>query len=219
MTTASLVYPYARSLSVPAYNAMCKMMSIRRLQRDEVLASESEPCEAVYWVAEGRLRVLKVAPNGREQTLYEAHQGAVLNLVPALDGDPSPATIVAATRSSLFVLSVTALDELIGRYPELARLLLRELAARLREQTNLSAELALRSVGERLARLLVDSVSIEGGLHTTQREMASRLGTVREVLARELARFERRGWIIASRGVIEVVDYTALQHLAEYGDS
>ena len=91
--------------------------------------------------------------------------------------------------------------------------------------SSLVEDLALRSVPERLARLLL--ARIESGCQgsaygsraatrrrMTQREMAAQLGTVREVVARNLADLERRGWIQVRRGVIEIVDPDALRAFA-----
>jgi CRP/FNR family cyclic AMP-dependent transcriptional regulator len=194
------------------------LLSLRHLQRGEVLTLEGEPCTYVYWVAEGRLRVLKTSIGGREQTLAELSVGEVLNLVPALDGGSLPATAQAATRASVFALRKEDLIGLLQRYPVLAMAVLHDLAHKLRKQTELVADLALRSVGERLARLLVNESATVQGLHTTQREVAARLGTVREVLARELARFESRGWVRLGRGSIEIIDLTALRRLADEGE-
>ncbi|MHB9031628.1 MAG: Crp/Fnr family transcriptional regulator [Anaerolineae bacterium] len=212
-------HPYYHMLEPRAFAALRRRMAIHQLQRGAILSQEGEPCTAVYWVAEGRLRVITLALNGRDHTLTEAAKGQVLNLVPALDGGPAPATIVAATRAAVFALPCTALEELVQQYPQLASLLLHDLAARLRQQTAQAADLALRSVAERLARLLVGAAASADGLHTTQREMASRLGTVREVVARELARFEERGWVKLGRGSIEITDLQALKDLVELGEA
>lgn len=200
------------------FGELQSMMTLRHLQRGEVLSLEGEPCSYVYWVAEGRLRMVKTSIGGREQTLTELSVGEVLNLVPALDGGALPATALAATRASVFVLRKEALIRLLQRYPALAMSVLYDLARKLRKQTELAADLALRSVGERLARLLVAEAATAQGLHTTQREVAARLGTVREVLARELARFESRGWIRLGRGSIEIIDLAAIRRLADEGE-
>lgn len=206
-------HPFAKALPAEQFEQFRRRARIHSLQRGELLVLEGEPCSSVYWAAEGRLRVVKSSQDGREQTLTEALPGQALNLVPALDGGLMPATIVAATRAKVFSLSVHDLDALLETCPVLCRVLLRELAVRLREQTALAADLALRSVGERLARLIVSEALRAGGLYTTQREIASRLGTVREVVARELARFEERGWVKLGRGTVEVLDIEALQEL------
>ena len=211
-------HPYYHVLKPVVFAAVRSRMSMRQVKRGEVLSLEGEPCRSVFWVAEGRLRVITVALNGREQTLIEAYKGQVVNLVAALDGGPSPATVMAATRAAVFVLPCRAIDELVSQYNEFARVLLRDLAIRLRQQTALITDLALRSVGERLARLLLSAAGDEQGIHTTQREIASRLGTVREVIARELARFEERGWIKLGRGAIEVVNLAALKAYVNFDD-
>jgi CRP/FNR family transcriptional regulator, cyclic AMP receptor protein len=200
------------------FSVLQSSMTLRLLQRGEVLTLEGEPCSHVYWVAEGRLRMVKTSIGGREQTLAELSKGEALNVVPALDGGTLPATALAATRASVFGMRKEEFVRILNVYPALAMFVLADLARKLRKQTELAADLALRSVGERLARLLVNEAATTEGVYTTQREIAARLGTVREVLARELARFESRGWVRLKRGAIEITNLAALRSLAEEGE-
>ncbi len=186
----------------------------RRLARGEVLALEGEPCEAVYLVVEGRVRALKMSPQGREQVVNELRAGQILYVVPALDGGPLPTTSQAATRATLLAWRVGDWLELLDRYPSLERRLLVDFAGRLRRLADLVGELALYSVPERLARLLLELSEEPPQRRLTQQEMATRLGTVREVVARTLAGFQARGWLMVDRGRIEIHDVEALRDLA-----
>jgi CRP/FNR family transcriptional regulator len=51
-------------------------------------------------------------------------------------------------------------------------------------------------------------------IHTTHQALADSLGTVREMVSRVLARFEREGWVKLSRETIEIVDSKALREHA-----
>ena len=128
----------------------------RRLARGEILALEGEPCDAVYLVVEGRVRALKLSPQGREQVVSDLGAGQMLYVVPALDGGPLPTTAQAATRATLLAWPVDDWLALLDRYPALARRLLVDFAGRLRRMADLVGELALYSVPERLARLLLE---------------------------------------------------------------
>jgi len=186
----------------------------RRLARGEILALEGEPCDAVYLVVEGRVRALKLSPQGREQVVSDLGAGQMLYVVPALDGGPLPTTAQAATRATLLAWLVDDWLALLDRYPSLARRLLVDFAGRLRRMADLVGELALYSVPERLARLLLEVAEAPPERRLTQQEMATRLGTVREVVARTLAGFQARGWLVVDRGRIEIHDPEALRELA-----
>lgn len=193
-----------------------QMASWRQVERGEVLALEGNPCERVYWVMAGRVRALKTSPEGREQVVAELGPGEVFYLVPALDGANLPVTAQAATRGSVLSLTCEQVIALLQLYPSVALQILADFARRLRRQTELVEDLALRSVPARLARLLLEGIDSPQGYRLTQRELAARLGTVREVVARTLARFDERHWIRLGRGTIEILDQEALRRVVAH---
>ncbi|MCD6520564.1 MAG: Crp/Fnr family transcriptional regulator [Anaerolineae bacterium] len=204
-------HPYFAGLSAAELAQVCRMARVRHLGHGQVLALEGSPCEEVFLLLEGRVRALKTSPEGREQVVRELQPGEGFYLVPALDGGPLPVTTITATRVTLLSFSQEDFLFLLERYPTVARRVLVEFAGRLRRLAALTGELALRTVPQRLARLLLESA--RAGRRMTQREMAAQIGTVREVVARALTDFERRGWLRRRRGIIELVDVRALQRL------
>ncbi len=210
-------HPYFHGLEQGQVAAIARLATIRILLRGEVLALEGEPCTTVYFLAEGRIRVLKMSPQGREQVLRELRPPEAFYLVPALDGGPLPATTRAATRATLLALPREALITIATEHPSVALQMLRDFATRLRRLTVLVEDLSLRTVSERLAKLLIERAGSPDEHRITQQEMAIQLGTVREVVARSLAQFEEQGWISVHRGTIEILDLAAL-HKAAYPD-
>jgi CRP-like cAMP-binding protein len=204
-------HPYFRDLPAPDREGVARLATMRTLVRGEILALEGEPCTTVYFVIQGRLRAIKSSPQGREQVVSELLPGQTFYLPPALDGGPLPATTQAATRATLLGFSQRDFLALLQNHRAIAMQVLVDFARRLRQLSSLVETLSLRSVPDRLARLLLEQVQAPTDHQLTQREMAAQLGTVREVLARALARFEDNGWIHLRRGVIEVVDPQALR--------
>jgi CRP/FNR family transcriptional regulator len=84
----------------------------------------------------------------------------------------------------------------------------------MRRMTSLVEDLSLRSVSERLAKMLLERAQSVHAQRMTQREMAAQLGTVREVVARNLSQFQSKGWIEVHRGSIEIIDLQALRQEA-----
>jgi len=207
-------HPYFRHLGPPQITAIARLATLRTLLRGEILALEGEPCTTVYLLVEGRIRALKMSPQGREQVVRELWVPQPIYLVPALDGGPLPATTRAATRATLLGFPCDALVDLLAHEPSIAMRVLRELAARLRRFTSLIEDLSLRTVPERLAKLLIERAESPEPQRVTQQEMAIQLGTVREVVARSLAQFEGQGLIHVQRGTIEILDLDALHKLA-----
>lgn len=185
-----------------------------RLARGEILALEGEPCVSIYFVWEGRVRALKTSPQGREQVVNELRPPQAFYLVPALDGGTLPTTTQAATRTRLLAMARERFLEVLDAYPAVARALLVDFSRRLRRLSALAGELSLYTVPERLARLLLATAETPNAPRMTQHEMATSLGTVREVVARTLADFQDRGWLRLERGRIEILDVEALRELA-----
>jgi CRP/FNR family transcriptional regulator len=74
-------------------------------------------------------------------------------------------------------------------------------------------EVAFHSLDARLAKLLLDANSDNIG--RTHQLMADELGTAREVVSRQLKRFEQKGWVKLGRGHVEIANRSALEKLAQ----
>jgi CRP/FNR family transcriptional regulator len=128
--------------------------------------------------------------------------------VPLFDGGGYIASAVAVAPTRILFLPRAALLELCRRRPAVALALLETLASRVRRFAELASDLAFREVTQRVARHL-EAVGSAGGhpvapgttfeLALTQEQLATRLGTVRELVARTLAQL-RRSRVIAQRG-------------------
>lgn len=189
-------------------------VAIRRTyQPDEIIILEGEPCRAAYFVAQGDVRVLRTAPDGREQVLAQLGPGHSFNTVPPFRPHPvNHATVQAVDRTTLYVIPCRDLMRLVSTSPPLALALLKDFAQRLDKLTDLVEDLSLRTVRGRLARFLLDQA--EAGAVTrqwTQAEMAAQLGTVREMISRSLSSFADGGLIAVNRQRIELLDREGLK--------
>ena len=182
----------------------------------ETVILEGEPCQYVYFVAEGRARAVRTAPDGREQVLAWLRPGNAFNTVPPfLPRKVNHATVQAVTPLVLYAISVPDFLRLVGECPELARALLEDFARRLDHLTALVEDLSLRTVRGRLARFLLEHA--QGGRESTvihrwtQEEIAAQIGTVREVVARTLRAFANAGLLRMERHRIVLLDRAGLE--------
>lgn len=184
-----------------------------------VIQLEGDPAEAMYIVAQGRVKIARLAANGREQVLHVAAPGHHFNTVPIFDGGPCPANAEALTDVRLLMLPLRDLRAVVESQPALALAFLKEFTGRLRHLVNLVDELSLHTVQGRLAHLVLEQAeAAERGEEVpplTQAEMAAQLGTVREMVARTLKSFDALGLIRMERGVITVLDRDGLAAQAE----
>jgi CRP/FNR family transcriptional regulator len=204
-------HPFFQGLTADQLTQIGHRATLKTAKAGETLSLEGDPCTKVYLVLEGRVQALKASPQGREQVVAELGRGQALYVVAALDGGPLPATTRAHTRVTLLGFSRQDFVALLREHPELALQVLTDLARHVRQLSSLVEDLSLRTVPQRLARLLLERATSPHGHRMTQREMAAQLGTVREVLARALAQLQREGWIRVRRGVIEVVSPESLR--------
>ncbi len=183
----------------------------------EVIILEGEPSRAAYFIASGQVRVYRMSAAGRLQVLAQLGAGQALNTAAVFETEGvNHATAEAVTSGMLYVISKADLLNLTRDLPELALALLRDMANRLVHLTNLVEDLSLRSVRGRLARFLLEHAA-EGQVtqRWTQDEMATYLGTVRDVVGRTLRAFADAGMIRFDRQRIVLLDQQALQREAD----
>ncbi len=179
---------------------------------DEIIIVEGLPCKAAYFIAEGKVRVVRTSAEGREQVLTRLGPGQSFNTVPLFRPEGvNHATVQAIDETTLYAVAGNALRRLTRECPDLALALLGDFAERLDHLTDLVEDLSLRTVRGRLARFLVKHA--EGGEvrhQWTQAEIAARLGTVREMIGRTLRSFADEGLIRIERQRIELLDREGL---------
>lgn len=179
-------------------------------------------------MADGRIKVFRVSPSGREQVLHVEGPGATLGEVPLFDGAGYVASATAQTAARLLWLPRQELDALCRRHPEVAHAIIATLARRVRAFAGLAGDLTLRSIRVRLGRLLLDEAGrtgrrtaegVEITLPGTRDEIAARVGTVREPLSRTLAALARAGLVTVRGRRLLVRDVKGLEDAAGGGAS
>ena len=190
-------------------------VSQRECAPGEVIALEGDPCRAVHLVVKGVVRAQQLSAEGREYVLAYITAGECLDLGPALEEADNPATLEAFSATTLYVIPSDAFRTLMRRHGALSVAAATYLAAEVRRLSLLAKDLALRSVRARLARfLLAHAQGAPGQERWTQEMIASRIGTIRDVVGRCLRAFADEGLIRRERGRLVVVDQEALQREA-----
>jgi CRP-like cAMP-binding protein len=196
--------PLFGSLRPEQLAELATLVRIRDLAEGELLFLAGEKAEGLFVIVSGRIRAYRVNAQGREQTIHTEGPGATLAEVPMFDEGPYPATAVAEEPTSVLFLEKTDICGFMLRNPEVALTALKLMARRLRGHADLVDALALQQVGQRLARFLLERsrnhgsrtrAGIEVDLALSKEELASRIGSVREVVSRTMARMERDGLI------------------------
>ena len=134
--------------------------------------------------------------------------------LPLFDGGPYPASVRAVDAVQSYFINKSDFHQVCRQYPDVALKVLTVVGKRLRHLVAVVESMTFGSVTQRLARMLLEQGEPEFDLVTHQ-ELASRLGTVREVVSRNLARFRAGGLINVQGHRVQVLDREALAKEAE----
>ncbi len=195
----------------------------RALEAGEVLFTEGEPCRGLYILVEGRVALRQLSPRGREQVLHTEGPGATLGEAPLFDHGGYVASAVAAVPTRTLFVPRAEVIALLRRHPAIAVSLLETMARRVRRFADMAGSLTFRPVQERLAHYIATAAGESGrpvvaglavDLALTQEQLAARLGTVRELVARAFSQLQARGVITRNRARIVIRDAGLLAALA-----
>ena len=182
--------------------------------------SEGEPCQGMYIVVSGRVRIFKTSANGREQVLAMEGPGASVAELPVFDGGSYPASASALEKTEVLFVSRADLRAICLEKPEVSLKLLQVVGARLRRLVGIIEELSFTTVRHRLISWLLRQASAEGrsgergtvfSLNASHQELAAEIGTVRELVSRNLARLQAQSFIEMSGRQITILDREGLE--------
>ena len=191
----------------------------KRYAAGKLIFSEGDPCAGLYVIESGDVRIFKTSAGGREQVLTVEHAGNSVAELPVFDGGNYPASATAASDSSLLFISRNDFRALCLEHPEVALKVLRVVGLRLRRLVGIIEELSFTTVRHRLAALLL-RLAREAGhrsgrahfeLTVSNQELASQIGTVRELVSRNLSRFQAEGLIHMEGKSITIPDLAKLE--------
>jgi CRP-like cAMP-binding protein len=180
--------------------------------------SEGGWTDFLYFIVSGLVKVYKTSPNGKEQVLHIAPPGDSLNDVSLYDGGPNAAGMAAMTPVVLYAINKKDIIRALNENPRLMMNVIRALAERIRRDSNMLEDLSSSQVLARLAKLLLGQYGGEEstvGLNLTQKDMASLVGSSREMVNRSLRILEEMGGIRLSRRRVIVLDKNVLQKISE----
>ncbi|HLJ78233.1 MAG TPA: Crp/Fnr family transcriptional regulator [Acidobacteriaceae bacterium] len=229
MSEASVVSSLA---SVPLFSGLSpeevRLLAARFVRRHfsagELLFSEGDPCRGLYIIDSGRLRIFKSSASGREQVLAVEGPGSSVAELPVFDGGSYPASVSAVDDAQILFISRQDLRAFCLEHPEVALKMLAVVGARLRRLVGIIEELSFTTIRQRLVATLVRLAQtagrrtehgIEFELPGTHQEMANQLGTVRELVSRNLMRLQAEGLVQVNARSIIVRDLQGLSALLE----
>jgi CRP/FNR family transcriptional regulator len=216
MDTRALPIATYPSLAVldPAVRQVVSANHLQLMQADTgaTLFSANDPCRGFPLVLNGEIRVAMHSPQGRSLELYRVTPGelCVLSTTCLLGQRVLPAQATAAAPLRLAMIDAAGFD-ICCEHPAFRRHVFGVLSDRLSDLMAVVEAVAFQRLDQRLARALLGHGRV---VQATHQALADELGSVREIVSRLIARFERAGWIRSGRERIELLDPAALRDLA-----
>ncbi len=200
--------------------ALAERAIVKQVHRGDTLFIEGQEARGFYVVLEGAIRAYRESGEGREQVIHVERAGATIAEVPMFDNGTFPSTAAAEEDSVVLFIDKRDVRRLCLEHPQIALAALAILAGRLRRAAALIEALSLREVDQRLARLLLSEARrrgqpVGGGitfeLVLTNQQIAARIGTVREVVSRALARLQQYELIVVDGRRITISNEATLE--------
>lgn len=192
----------------------------RRYSAGEIVFGESEPCLGMYVVEAGHIRIFKSSSGGREHVLSVDGPGSSVAELPVFDGGNYPASAAAVDDATLLFVSKQDFHALCLAHPQVALKVLKVVGARLRRLVGIIEELSFTTVRHRLASFFLKLAQREGkrtaqgiqlALPSSNQELASQIGTVRELVSRNLSRLQAEGVLQLDGRHVLIPDLKALE--------
>lgn len=167
---------------------------------------------------EGTLRVQQVSPAGREIVLYRVTAGESCALTTAclMSYEDYLAEAIAETDIRAVAIPRATFDGMISRSAEFRRFVFTAFSQRVTDLFHVIDDIVFARLDIRLAQRIIE-LAKDPHLSVTQQQLASELGTAREVVSRLLNEFQRRGWLTLMRGGMDITDRNAIARLAAEG--
>lgn len=204
--------PFLRLLDEPTLKDVDARCAEKVYLKNETLFLEGDPPKGLFVIREGSVKIYKVGDTGREQILEIEGPGRSVAELPLFDGQPYPASCAAIEDSIVLTMPVREFHGLLDRHPALSRAIIASLSQRLRRMVFLVQELSLKNVRTRLANLLLELAGPADHVELpwTHQELAARIGTVREIVSRTLARMAQEGVVRIEGRRIHLLDRARL---------
>lgn len=181
----------------------------------QVFGPDNVP-DSLFFLYEGTVRVAQTSEGGREIVLYRvtAGESCVLTTACMLAEEAYNAEGIAETDVIAIVLQKDAFDLLAAEEETFRKFVFAAYSRRLIDLLRVVNDVAFGRIDVRLAHRMLSLAGTHKEIPATHQQLASELGTAREVVSRVLHDFQKRGLISQSRGRITLIDRIKLTALA-----
>ncbi len=195
--------------------SLMESATLVKIPAGQLVFSSGSSCENYLLLLTGCVKTQLLSEGGREMLLYQVLPGdsCVLTTSCLLSGDEYPAEAYTVEDTSAFVISSHAFYRCLEQSAFFREFVFKNFSARLSSVICRLGEVVFEGIQWRLAKELLSS-NVES-LQLTHQDLASKLGSAREVISRNLKQFEAKGWVKLNRGAVVILDRDALKKLIQ----
>ena len=217
-------FPVFAGLAPNELDALLAEANSRRHAKGSDVFTQGEPAQSFFVLVEGRIRAVKLTPDGRQVVVRFVGPGEIFGVAPAIGRSDYPATANAVVDSLSLAWPASAWPRLIARYPSLASGTMQTVGARLQDAHERIIEMSTEQVEQRVARTLLRLVQqagrkVEQGVQIdfpiSRQDVAEMTGTTLHTVSRILSAWEARGLVEGGRQRIVIKQPHQLFLMAE----
>ena len=196
------VLSQAREILIPAHTTVFR---------------QGDSCDNYLLVLDGSVKVFTRSENGREVVLYRVQSGQSCTLTTAclFSHNSYPAEGYTEAKTRALAIPVKSFNEGLQQSADFRQMVFNAYSQRLTEIISLVEDISFGRIDVRLAKALLQHIVGDMTIHITHQTLATELGSVREVISRQLKEFEHSQWVKLHRGSIEILNSSALEKLAQ----
>ncbi|HZY63025.1 MAG TPA: Crp/Fnr family transcriptional regulator [Edaphobacter sp.] len=209
-----------RELSDKELSHLAKHAVTIHLKKGDMLFLAGEQARGLFVIVSGKVRAFQHNAEGREHVMHVDTAGAVMAEVPVFDDGPYPASAVAEEKTTALFIGKQEMCQFCMEHPAFMFKALKLMAARVRKHAQMVELLTFHEVGQRLALLLLAHAKIEDSslprkaeflLPLSNHQIATRIGSVRDVVSRAFTRLQHDGLITLDGRNVTIPDVAALK--------
>lgn len=190
---------------------------VSRIPAGKDVFVEGDEAESIALLLSGSVRVYKIGESGREITLYHFGNGesCILTANAILSRRSFPAIATVESEVEAVMIPADIFRDWIKRFDLWRDFIFKLLYDQLSTMMAIIDEVVFQRMDKRVAAYLINRKKTGKAITVTHQEIASELGSSREVISRILGDFAERGLVTSGRGTIEIADLNALKLLAD----
>ncbi len=209
-------FPVLAAIEEPAWREALATARVVTYPSHTTLYQDGEPCEHFILILSGTVKVEKISGSGQEIALYHLRPGHICELTTSclMSGKCYHADAITETEVRAVLIPKAAFQKALAGSPQFQRYMYAAVEQGMSDLVSLLETVITTPMGARLAHYLIGQGRRANPIATTHYEIATELGTAREVVSRLLKELEDQGCIRRRRARIEVVDFDKLRAMA-----